>query len=55
MKKSSEQKMDQLEQIKRLIILGLIKDGIQGKDIAKVLNVDPATITRIVPSRQLKK
>ena len=55
MKKSNEPKIDALEQIKRLLILGLIQQGIQGKDIATVLNVDPATISRMVPTRQMKK
>lgn len=50
-----EQKMDELEQIKRLLVLGLIAQGVQGKDIANVLGVDPATITRMVPSRRVNK
>ena len=50
-----EQKIDGLEQIKRLLILGLIHSGVQGKDIAAALNVDPAVISRIIPSRQIKK
>lgn len=50
-----EQKMDTLEQIKRLLVLGLIKQGVQGKDIAAALGVDPATITRMMPLRQVNK
>lgn len=50
-----KEKMEPLEEIKRLLILGLIQNGVQGKDIAAVLGVDPATITRMVPARQIKK
>ncbi len=55
MKKTKEPKMDTSEQIKRLLVLMMIHKGIQGKDIASVLNVDPAIISRIVPARQIKK
>lgn len=55
MKNPPEQKMDALEQIKRLLVLALVQQGVQGKDIASVLGVDPATISRMVPSRQIKK
>lgn len=44
-----------LEDIKKLLILALIRDGVQGKDIAKVLGVDPAVVSRIVSSRRTKK
>lgn len=44
-----------LEDIKKLIILNLIHQGVQGKDIASVLDVDPAIISRMVPARQIKK
>jgi len=53
--KNKEQKMDTLEQIKRLLVLALIHQGLQGKDIASVLDVDPAVISRMVPARQIKK
>lgn len=55
MRKSKEQKMDTLEQIKRLLILALVHQGVQGKDIAGVLGVDPAIISRMVPARKIKK
>lgn len=54
MAKNKEQR-DALEQIKRLLILALIHQGVQGKDIASVLGVDPAIISRMVPARQIKK
>jgi DNA-binding NarL/FixJ family response regulator len=44
-----------LEEIKKLAILDLITRGVQGKDIAAVLGVDPGTISRIVPARRIKK
>lgn len=46
--------MDPLEAIKRLLILNLVKQDVAGKDIAAVLEVDPAVISRIV-SRTTKK
>jgi Mn-dependent DtxR family transcriptional regulator len=55
MKKSNEQKLDTLEQIKRLLVLALVQQGVQSKDIASALGVDPATISRMVPTRQIKK
>ncbi len=44
-----------LEDIKRLLILDLIRQGVQGKDIAGILGVDPAMISRMVPTRQIKR
>jgi len=55
MTKQKEQKLDTLEQIKRLLILALVHQGVQGKDVAAVLGVDPAVVSRMVPTRQIKK
>lgn len=44
-----------LEDIKKLILIDLISRGLQGKYIASVLGVDPAIISRMVPSRLIKK
>ena len=55
MKKKKESKSNSLDQIKRLLVLGLIHNGIKAKDIAATLGVDPAIITRMVPARQIKK
>lgn len=41
-----------LEDIKRLLILQLIEDGVQSKDIANILKVDPAVISRMVPRKK---
>lgn len=51
-----DQKTNQLlEDIKKLLILDLIRQGVQGKEIASILGVDPAIISRMVPARQIKK
>lgn len=55
MSKRNKKSIDNLEATKRLIVLGLLKLGVQSKDIAAALDVDPAVITRMVPSRKLKK
>lgn len=52
---NKEQKNDTLEQIKRLMILVLIQQGVTGKDIAHVLGVDPAVVSRITPPKSKKK
>lgn len=41
-----------LEQIKWLTVLQMQNQGIASKDIAKVLGVDPAVISRKVPRRK---
>ena len=43
------------EDIKKLIVLDLITQGVQSKDIAKVLRVHKSTITRLAPSRKLRE
>lgn len=54
-RKKQSEKLEPLEEIKRLLILGLIHNNVQAKDIAYVLGVDKSVISRIVPSRQVKK
>lgn len=44
-----------LEDIKKLLILDLIRQGVQSKDIANVLGIDPAIISRTVAKRHIKK
>jgi len=41
-----------LNQIKWLLVLQLQNQGVTSKDIAKVLDVDPAIISRKVPRRK---
>lgn len=48
MRKKKSEKLEPLEEIKRLIILGLINQGVKGKDIAAILEVDPAMISRLL-------
>jgi predicted transcriptional regulator len=48
MAKKKSEKLEPIEEIKRLIVLGLINQGVKGKDIAAVLEVDPAMISRIL-------
>ena len=55
MAKKKSERLDPLEEIKRLLILGLINQGLKGKDIAAVLEVDPAVISRLVSSGKSKK
>ncbi len=42
------EKLEPLEQIKRLMILSLVSQGVKGKDIATILEVDPAIISRLI-------
>ncbi|MGH7146535.1 MAG: hypothetical protein ACREIJ_01350 [Nitrospiraceae bacterium] len=51
MSKSLEQQVDLLEQIKRLLILGLDHQNVKGKRIAEVMGVDPASVSRILASK----
>lgn len=44
-----------LEDIKKLLVLALIRQGVQSKDIASVLGVDSAIVSRMVPTRRIKK
>lgn len=41
-----------LEQMKWLLVLQLQSQGVASKDIAKVLGVDPAVVSRKVPRRK---
>lgn len=52
MRKKKSEKLEPLEEIKRLIILGLINQGVKGKDIAAMLEVDPAMVSRMMPSKK---
>lgn len=52
MRKKKSEKLEPLEEIKRLLILGLINQGVKGKDIATMLEVDPAIISRMVSPKK---
>lgn len=51
-RKTKSEKLEPLEEIKRLIILGLINQGVKGKDIATMLEVDPAIISRLISPKK---
>jgi predicted transcriptional regulator len=51
MAKKKSDKLEPMEEIKRLLVLGLIKQGVKGKDIATVLQVDPAIISRMISGK----
>jgi IS30 family transposase len=44
-----------LEDIKKLLILDLLVKNVQTTEIANILGVNKSTISRLVPSRKLKK
>ena len=50
--KSDKREMDTLEQIKRLLILGLSAQGIKGNKIADAIGVDAATVSRILSPKK---
>lgn len=51
MAKKKGEKLEPTEEIKRLLILGLVNQGVKGKDIATVLGVDPAIVSRILSGK----
>ncbi len=55
MAKKKSEKLEPLEEIKRLLVLGLVSQGVKGKDIAAVLEVDPAIVSRILKGGADKK
>jgi len=46
---------NELGAIKRLLVLQLITSGVQGKNIAAALGVDKSALSRLVPTRKVKK
>jgi predicted transcriptional regulator len=54
MASSKESEFETLEQIKRLLILALSTQGVQGKRIAEVIGVDPAVVSRILSPKKKK-
>lgn len=50
-----ETQLEVLEQIKRLLVLTLSQQGVEGKRIAGVLEVDPAVVSRILSPKKGKK
>jgi DNA-binding NarL/FixJ family response regulator len=62
MAKSPENKTDellaklsrQMEDVKWLLVIQLLTDGVQGAHIAKALGIDPSTISKRVPARDIQ-
>jgi DNA-directed RNA polymerase specialized sigma subunit len=54
-RKHADPVVEQLDQIKRLIMLRLIVTDTKANTIAKVLGVGKATVSRLVPARLIKK
>jgi hypothetical protein len=44
---------DQLEDIKRLLVLQLLHSGVSASSIATLLEIDPADFSRLFPVRRL--
>jgi predicted transcriptional regulator len=55
MPKKKSDRLEPIEEIRRLIILGLVNQGVKGKDIAAILEVDPAIISRLLSPSKSKK
>lgn len=47
--------LDALKDIKKLVMLGLVSNGVQANSIARVLGVGKSSISGIVPTRKVKK
>jgi len=54
-KRNGDPVVDELNAIKRLLILQLITSGVQAKRIASALGVHESVISRLVPTRKLKR
>lgn len=51
----SSNEAEELTYIKRLLMLQLVSDGVDSKDIASVLGIDASAVSRTVPSQKIKK
>ncbi|GEM_PF-4698764 len=54
-RRKKEEQVDNLEAVKRLLVLLLINQGVSLRAIADALEVGIATISRMVPQKNLKK
>ena len=52
MNKLEERMVKVLEDIKKLLIFALIKQGVQSREIAEALGVDPAIISRMISRKK---
>jgi IS30 family transposase len=46
---------EQLEELKRLMIVQLLASGVQSAHIAKALGIHASGISRIVPAREIQR
>jgi predicted transcriptional regulator len=53
-KTPEEQQIELLDHIRRLLMLSLKQQGIQGKQMAEVMGVDPAVVSRILAASRKK-
>ncbi len=51
----SENELKELESIKKLLILSLLRDKVTPEAIAKVLNMATITIRKMAPMKKIKK
>jgi len=54
-KKPVDPVVEQLAQIKRLLVLGLIASGVRAKDVAIVLGVAKSAVSAMVPARAISR
>jgi hypothetical protein len=54
-KQKSDPVLNELDAIKRLLILQLVTSGVQATDIASALQVDRSVVSRLVPTRKVKR
>jgi hypothetical protein len=54
-KAKKRQPLEPLEAIKRLLILSLMKQGADSKEIGLALNIDSSVIRRMIPSNKIKR
>ncbi len=45
----------ELDAIKKLLVLQLVTSGVQAQDIGKVLGLGKSDMSRLVPTRKIKK
>lgn len=54
-KQKDDPVVDELVAIKRLLVLQLITSGVQATSIASALGVDKSSVSRLVPTRKVKR
>lgn len=54
-KQKGDPVVNELDAIKRLLMLQLVTSGVQAGDIAAALQVDRSVISRLFPTRKVKR